>query len=82
VDISKQVFPVLVDVENPAFLAGLRTLRRLATELDDARSRRSLLGRLRGLTLQARIVATLVALFFLPTKRNALPDQTRLSPAW
>jgi magnesium-protoporphyrin IX monomethyl ester (oxidative) cyclase len=82
VEISKQVFPVLLDVEHPAFLGGLRSLRQLATELDDTRKEKSLLGRLRGLALQVRIAATLVALYFLPTKRNVLPDQTRLSPAW
>jgi magnesium-protoporphyrin IX monomethyl ester (oxidative) cyclase len=81
-EISKQVFPVLIDVENPAVLAGLRRLRQLATELGDARGRSGLLARLKGLTIQVRILSTLITLYFLPTKSNPLPDHARLSPAW
>ena len=81
-EISRQVFPVLVDVENPAFLRGLRRLQQLASGIAAARSRGGLVGRARALGLQLRVVATFLALYFLPTKRNTLPEQARLSPAW
>jgi magnesium-protoporphyrin IX monomethyl ester (oxidative) cyclase len=81
-EISRQVFPVLIDIDHPAFLRGLRTLQRLATRIEEARQRGGLVGFARRLTLQARVAFTMVGLFFLPTKSNALPTQARLSPAW
>jgi len=82
VEISKQVFPVLVDIENPAFLAGLRKMQALVAGIDRARAKGGLLGALKVKALQARIFGTFVALYFLPTKRNALPEQALLAPAW
>ncbi len=81
-EISKQVFPVLIDVEHPSFLPGLRRLRDLAVAIEGARARGGILGRLRALALQLNVAATFVALYLLPTKRNELREQTRLSPAW
>jgi magnesium-protoporphyrin IX monomethyl ester (oxidative) cyclase len=81
-EISKQIFPVLVDVEHPAFLRGLRRLRELAAGIDSARARGGFAGRLRAVALQVQVVATFLSLYFLPTKPNALREQTRLSPAW
>ncbi len=80
-EISKQIFPVLVDIENPAFLAGLRRLQSLAVRIEKARSG-GLLGKLRVLGLQAQVVVTFLSLMMLPTKKNELPAETRLSPAW
>ena len=82
VEISKQVFPVLVDIENPAFLAGLRKMQALVAGIDRARAQGGVLGALKVKALQARIFGTFVALYFLPTKRNALPEQALLAPAW
>ncbi len=80
-EISKQVFPVLLDIENPKFLRGLRTIQRLAMELDAKRSGTGI-ARVLALGIQLRIFTTLVSLFLLPVKRNPLPQQTRLAPAW
>jgi magnesium-protoporphyrin IX monomethyl ester (oxidative) cyclase len=82
VEISKQVFPVLLDVDNPAFLRGLRTLRDLAVRIEQAKQDGGILGALRGAALKARTAMTFLGLLFLPTKRNTLPEQARLSPAW
>ena len=81
-EISKQVFPVLLDVENPAFLRGLRRLHELTLRLDAARARGGVVGALRGAGIKAQIVATMARLFFLPGKANVLPEQPRVAPAW
>ncbi len=81
-EISKQVFPLLLDVENPAFLAGLRRLQALAVRIEAAERQGGLVGTIKKLALQARVGVTMVGLFLLPGKRNTLPEQARLSPAW
>jgi magnesium-protoporphyrin IX monomethyl ester (oxidative) cyclase len=81
-EISKQVFPVLLDIDNPSFLAGLRKLQGLSVAIARARAERGFSKHAVVLALQLRVAATFVALFFLPTKRNPLPQKTRLSPAW
>jgi magnesium-protoporphyrin IX monomethyl ester (oxidative) cyclase len=81
VEISKQVFPVLVDIENPAFLEKLRRLQQLAVKIEAARNG-GILGRVKVLAFQAQCATTFLSLFLLPTKPNALPEQALLSPAW
>jgi magnesium-protoporphyrin IX monomethyl ester (oxidative) cyclase len=81
-EISRQVFPVLLDVDHPAFLRGLRRLLDLTGRLGRARERGGLVGALRALGLGARIAMTFLALFLLPTRPNTPPARARLSPAW
>jgi len=81
-EISKQVFPVLVDVEHPAFLQGLRTLHRLAARIDEVTRGGGFFGKLRALPLRLRAAATFVRLYFLPTRSNALPAELRVAPSW
>jgi magnesium-protoporphyrin IX monomethyl ester (oxidative) cyclase len=80
-EISKQVFPVVLDVEHPGFLRGLRRLSRLAKRIDEAK-RGGVWGRLRAVPLQLGVVATMVSLYFLPPKANPLPDEMRVAAAW
>ena len=81
-EISKQVFPLLLDIDNPAFLRGLRRLTELAMSLAAARQAGGLRGKLRSAALYAQIGATMLGLYLLPAKRNRLPAKSRLVPAW
>jgi len=81
-EISKQVFPVTLDLDNLAFLRGLDKLFRINQALGEAKSQRGIGGRLRRLGLQANAVATFLRLFLLPGKHAALPERVRLAPAW
>ncbi len=80
-EISRQVFPVLLDIDNPAFLEGLRRLHRLAAQIEEAK-RQGVLGRLRVASLKARVAATFAELFFMTPKENELPSDMRVAPAW
>jgi magnesium-protoporphyrin IX monomethyl ester (oxidative) cyclase len=81
-EISKQCFPVLLDVENPAFLRGLQKIQQLAVRIDAAKQSGGISGKLRALGAQAQIFFTFVSLYLLPVQKNELPAQTRLQPTW
>jgi magnesium-protoporphyrin IX monomethyl ester (oxidative) cyclase len=81
-EISKQVFPVSLDIDHPAFRAGLERLFRIQTAIDAAKARGGLIGKLRQGAWALAGVATFARLYLLPVKRHALPEQLRMAPAW
>jgi hypothetical protein len=72
-DICKQVFPVTLPIDNPAFLAGLKRLLAISTQLDAARAAPGLGGRLKRLGLQAQAGLGFVRLYLLRGNKAALP---------
>ena len=81
-EISKQVFPLTLDIDDPRFRAGLERLRRLALQMDEARARGGLVGRLRQAGCAVAAAAAFARLYLLPVKQHELPQQARLAPAW
>lgn len=81
-DISKQVFPVVLDTDNPRFRQGLERLRVLNDELQAEKARGGLLSRMRRAGLVAAIGATIGRLYFMRAKQNEIPATSRLAPAW
>jgi magnesium-protoporphyrin IX monomethyl ester (oxidative) cyclase len=81
-DISRQVFPLTLDLDNPSFHAGLERLRRIAEATVAAEKQGGIGGRLKKLGLGAAAGVAFARLYFLPTKRNDLPRLVRLAPAW
>jgi magnesium-protoporphyrin IX monomethyl ester (oxidative) cyclase len=81
-EISKQVFPVTLDLDHPAFASGLERLRRITVANAAARAKGGLLARL-GIgvrTMEAAI--TFVRMYLLPAKHDALPAQVRMAASW
>jgi magnesium-protoporphyrin IX monomethyl ester (oxidative) cyclase len=81
-EISRQVFPLTLDLDNPAFRAGLDRLARVSDASAAARAQGGFLGRIKQLGLAVSGAATFARLFILPSKRNALPHRISLAPAW
>jgi magnesium-protoporphyrin IX monomethyl ester (oxidative) cyclase len=81
-EISRQVFPLSLDIEDPRFRAGLDRLCRLSAALQRAKARGGLVGRLQQARLALAGAATFVRLYSLPVKRHSLPAQIHLAPAW
>lgn len=81
-EISRQVFPVMLDLDHPAFQPGLHRLFEISETMAAARAKGGFFSRLRrvGLTLEAGV--TFLRLFLLPVKKNELPQQTLMQPAW
>jgi magnesium-protoporphyrin IX monomethyl ester (oxidative) cyclase len=81
-EISKQVFPITIDIDHPAFRKTLDRLVEIAVAMEDARRAGGVLGGLRQLWLASRAGLAFARLFLISPKPNATPRQVRLSPAW
>jgi magnesium-protoporphyrin IX monomethyl ester (oxidative) cyclase len=80
--ISRQVFPLTVDIDNPSFRAGLDRLAKITLAINDASARGGLVGGLTKAFLRARAAVTFAHLYLLPVERNVLPATVRLAPVW
>lgn len=81
-EISKQVFPLVLDVEHPVFRSGFDRLYRISLAMDDAKTRGGLFGTLKRAGLTAVAGATLLRLYLHRTVPNKIPLRSRLQPAW
>ena len=81
-EISKQVFPIMLDLDHPAFKAGLDRLVEIEREIAQAKAQGGLVGRLRQAGLAFAASLTFARLYLLPAKSNALPAEIRLAPVW
>jgi magnesium-protoporphyrin IX monomethyl ester (oxidative) cyclase len=79
-EISKQVFPLTLDTEAPAFRKGFAALSRINTAMESCG--KGPLGRLRRAGLMARAAAIFARLYLHPVKRHDLPVSSRLQPVW
>ncbi len=81
-EISKQVFPVLLDLDNPAFEAGLHRLLAISNGMAEAKAQNGIGGRIKRVGLMASAAWTLGRLFFMRPQTHELPAQIRVAPAW
>ena len=81
-DITRQVFPVSLDIDHPAFKAGMTRLFEAQTGMDAGKAQGGLLGRLKQTYWAVAGVTTFARLYLLPMKRHALPAQVRMQPVW
>ena len=81
-EISKQVFPLTLPVDDPRFLAGLKKLQAIAVKMDEAKERGGIGGKLAKWRLTAGAAFTFAKLYLLPVKANTIPQTSRLQPVW
>jgi magnesium-protoporphyrin IX monomethyl ester (oxidative) cyclase len=81
-EISKQVFPITLDLDNPAFKAGLDRLLMLNDKITAAKARGGMVGRLQAAAAGVGVASTFVRLYLLRPKSHDLPVRTRMEPAW
>jgi magnesium-protoporphyrin IX monomethyl ester (oxidative) cyclase len=81
-EISKQVFPFTLDLDNPAFQAGLDRLARLATASEAAKQRGGLRGLLTRAVCGLGLASQFLRLYLMPTIPNTPPASVRMAPAW
>jgi len=81
-EITKQVFPLTLNLDDPRFHAGLETLRKISVAAEAARARGGLVGGVKRLALGVAAGVTFARLYCLPAQRNELPQNARLAPTW
>jgi magnesium-protoporphyrin IX monomethyl ester (oxidative) cyclase len=81
-EVSRQVFPLTLSLDDPRFHAGLERLRRISVATEAAKARGGIVGVAKRVALGAAAGITFVRLFCLPVKRHELPQDARLTPSW
>jgi magnesium-protoporphyrin IX monomethyl ester (oxidative) cyclase len=81
-EITKQVFPISLDIDHPAFRAGMSRLFEVQTRIDAAKAQGGVLGFVKRAGWAVVGVATFARLYTLPMLRHELPAQVRMAPAW
>ncbi len=81
-EISRQIFPLTLNLDDPRFAAGLERLRRLAEAGEAAKAKGGWLAPLKRAGLGVAAAAVFVRLYLLPAKPNAQPQNVRLAPTW
>ena len=79
---TKQVFPLSLDTDHPSFRAGLRRLCDLQTQVDAAKQRGGLVGKLIQAKCAVQAFGTFARLYMLPVHTHDLPANIRMAPVW
>jgi magnesium-protoporphyrin IX monomethyl ester (oxidative) cyclase len=81
-EISKQVFPIVIDLENPAFMARLKELEVLNRKMGEIEDKTGLGAKLQKSMLMARAGFVFARLYMMPVIDNQIPEKSRLVPAY
>jgi magnesium-protoporphyrin IX monomethyl ester (oxidative) cyclase len=80
--ISKQIFPLTLDTDNPKFRRGLQRMCDCNLAIEAAKQRGGVVGRLQQARHSTVAALTFARLYLMPTKRNQAPETVRMAPAW
>lgn len=80
--ISKQVFPVEIDTDDPGFRKALEDLRLASVGMEDAKARGGISGKLGRGKHMVKAGLAFARMYFMKPKVNELPSKIRLAPAW
>jgi len=81
-EITKQTFPMTLDIDNPGFRRGMERMRQITEGMADAKAKGGIAGALRRVGLGVQAAATFVGLYLTPVVSNEVPADVRLVPAW
>ena len=81
-EITKQVFPMTIDLDNEAWWTTAEKLRLISEAGAAARAQGGLGGKLKSFALSVKGAATFLRLYTIPVVKNELPSSIRLAPVW
>jgi magnesium-protoporphyrin IX monomethyl ester (oxidative) cyclase len=80
--IARQVFPVELDIDSPAFRRQMEKLRLAAERIEDGKAKGGIGGLLSRASGMAGAGLAFARMYLLAPKPNTLPRSIRLQPAW
>jgi magnesium-protoporphyrin IX monomethyl ester (oxidative) cyclase len=78
-ELSKQIFPITLDIDSPTWLPTLKKLQ--AANVDLAKAEKSG-AKIAAMSARLRAAKAFVTLFLIPAKRHDVPSVTRLEPCY
>ena len=81
-ELSKQIFPITLDIDHPRWMDNLNRLRAANVTLADAADKKGLGGLITRTGARVQAALAFVSLYTIPTKSHAVPVSTRLEPAY
>jgi magnesium-protoporphyrin IX monomethyl ester (oxidative) cyclase len=81
-EIAKQVFPVTLDLDHPAFIAGLETLRKITVKSAELKARGGLFAKLQGVGLKIKAAVVFARMYLISPIHTDLPADVRMAPSW
>ncbi|MEO1107830.1 MAG: magnesium-protoporphyrin IX monomethyl ester (oxidative) cyclase [Pseudomonadota bacterium] len=81
-ELSKQIFPITLDIDDPRWLKNCRALYRANADIAEAKERGGIAGKVAQLWGSLRAGRAFAALYFIPAKKHEVPAQTRLEPCY
>ncbi|MEO0420846.1 MAG: magnesium-protoporphyrin IX monomethyl ester (oxidative) cyclase [Pseudomonadota bacterium] len=81
-EISKQVFPITLDLEHPKFYPGLDRLCNLSRKREALAGKKGIGVAFQRLSVNLAIGRQFLSLYLLPPQSNELPENVRMAPSW
>ncbi|KEO90145.1 magnesium-protoporphyrin IX monomethyl ester cyclase [Erythrobacter longus] len=80
--ISRQVYPVELDIDNPKFREAMEALRQASLRIEDGKAQGGIGGFFKRVSGMAGAGYNFARMYFMTPKTNELPATIRLHPAW
>lgn len=81
-ELTKQIFPITVDIEHPKWQANLEKMQRANADLALAKQQTGPMAFLKRIGASARAATAFASLYFIPAKPNKVPALTRMEPVY
>jgi magnesium-protoporphyrin IX monomethyl ester (oxidative) cyclase len=81
-EISRQTFPLTLDLDHPAFKPGLDRLLGIAQKMEAAEAQGGLWGKIKKTAYVGAAALAFARLYLIPAKAHPLPAEIRLEPVW
>ncbi len=81
-EITKQVFPITLDIDHPRWMKGLKGLRSASLKVANGKQRGGIGGTAERVAGMAQAAFYFVSVYTIPAKKHQVPESTRLQPAY
>jgi magnesium-protoporphyrin IX monomethyl ester (oxidative) cyclase len=81
-EISRQTFPLMLDLDNPKFARGLDRLFKISQATAQAKARGGLIGKIKQAGYAVGAALTFARLYMMPSRTSKLPADIRVAPVW